>query len=95
MKLTEKYAPKHKLKEMKENEMKTYKETLEYMKPARNEMEIAIQKRKHWEEQCETGTDMHKYLKHEEDKAEMEFYGMCEAVAFIYDKDAMDVFREE
>lgn len=74
--------------------MKTYKETLEYMKPARNEMEIAIQKRKHWEDQCEKGTEMHKYLKHEEDKSALEFYGMCEAVAFIYGKEPIDVFKE-
>lgn len=74
--------------------MKTYKETIEYMKPACNEMEKAIRKRKNWEEQCETGTEMHKFLKHEEDIAAMEFYGMCEAVAFIYDKKAMDVFKE-
>ena len=74
--------------------MKTYDESLAYMKPARNEMEIAIQKIKHCEDQCEKGTDMHKYLKHEEDKAEMEFYGMCEAVAFIYGKEPIDVFKE-
>lgn len=74
--------------------MKTYKETLEYLAPTKLEMEVAIQKRKHWENQCEKGTDMHKYLKHEEEKAAMEFYGMCEAVAFIYDKNAMDVFME-
>lgn len=74
--------------------MKTYKETLEYMRPTCHEMETAIQKRKHWEDQCEKGTDMHRYLKHEEDKATMEFYGMCEAVAFIYGKEPIDVFKE-
>ena len=74
--------------------MKTYKETIEYMIPTCNEMQTAIKKRKHWEEQCETGTEMYKYLKHEEDKAVMEFWGMCEAVAFIYDKKPIDVFKE-
>ena len=74
--------------------MKTYEETLEAMKPACRDMETAIQKRKHWEDQCEKGTDMHKYLKHQEDKAVLEFYGMCEAVAFIFDKNAIEVFKE-
>lgn len=74
--------------------MKTYKEALAYMKPARNEMEIAIQKRKHWEEQCEKGSNMHQYLNHEEDKAAMEFWGMCEVVAYIYGKKDIDVFKE-
>lgn len=74
--------------------MKSYEEIIEAMKPAYCEMEKAIRKRKAWEEQCETGTEMHKYLQHEEDKAAMEFYGMCEATGMIYDKKAMDVFME-
>ena len=74
--------------------MRTYEETIECMKPTYEDMQSAVAKRKHWEEQCDKGSDTHKYLKHEEDKAAMEFYGMCEGVALAYGKKAMDVFRE-
>lgn len=73
--------------------MRGYDDALEFIRPAYDDMMHAIEWRKRYEEQLGADDRMTAIAKQDEQVACMHMWGMCEAVAHVFEVKAIDVYK--